>query len=747
MREKMAGDRLWAFGLFFLLSAVYLLTYSGAFHSSDEIAMFATAQSIARRGRLDIEALRSMGLLNGLFGPDGLLYAKYNPGLSLMLVPLLLFSGLFPALGDVQVAMLLDIPVTALTGTIIFLLLRRLGYSRPVAYLSALLFGLGTNAWVYAKYLFSEPLTALCVLAAFYFLLCYRQTQASRYLLASGLAAGYALLTRVVDGAIAASLLFLYGFFPALPELKEKPGQFLKKAFIFCFPLALALAGFLLYTWVRFGTLTSGGQPLHFFGIPFSRGLYGLLFSPGRGLFVYSPVLLLALPGMAFFWRRRRAETFWLLGLCGAYLLLFGTWTTWFGGDCWGPRHILPLIPFLALGLAPVVEKAGESFPWRAALMALAGLSFLVQIGGLAVPFGLYLDTLRAQGFRTDAYEKRMFFDARYAPVWRHWTLMQPENLDFLWMRVAETDGPTTLDWPVLVAQAALVVLAGAFLLRLMRGRTRGLEKVALGWTLLAAGVALFSLSRGYYDARDGREDFRLIARQVEALSLPGDALVFQDPLHTAALLEYCRGPLPVHGLRDDFDLARQWAEDFIKDILPGYRRIWWISDGLDFPKGLTEKWLVENAYQASDMLIGRTRLALYALSSPLSPWQEADLPLGMATLRGYRFDKEVRAGDILRLDLRWEFRALPSENLRVFVHLIDEEWHLRAQRDVQPFLGLPVKAEGVERYSLLLPTDVPPGVYKLQIGLYLLPEVKRLTTPQGEDAIVLGEVRVLPIE
>ena len=149
-------DRPLALGLFAVLFSVYLLTFSGAYHSSDEMSMLAATDSLARRGAWDIELLRWMGEQQGSVGPDGHLYSRKGIGTTLAALPhywLALQSRLVP---NVQMAMLTNSVITALTGVLVYLLLRRLRYSYGVALLAALAFGLGTMAWPYARYLFSE---------------------------------------------------------------------------------------------------------------------------------------------------------------------------------------------------------------------------------------------------------------------------------------------------------------------------------------------------------------------------------------------------------------------------------------------------------------------------------------------------------------------------------------------------------------------------------------------------------------
>ncbi|MEM7346792.1 MAG: hypothetical protein AAF485_21320, partial [Chloroflexota bacterium] len=57
--------------LFLFLLSVYLLTYTPRINSSDGLAMFATAESLVRRGAFDIEQIRWSDLQQGTYGLDG----------------------------------------------------------------------------------------------------------------------------------------------------------------------------------------------------------------------------------------------------------------------------------------------------------------------------------------------------------------------------------------------------------------------------------------------------------------------------------------------------------------------------------------------------------------------------------------------------------------------------------------------------------------------------------------------------
>ncbi len=97
----------------------------------------------------------------------------------------------------------------------------------------------------------------------------------------------------------------------------------------------------------------SSGMFLGVFVAPDPTALLAILFSPFRGLFFTSPVLLVALPGFVRLFRdgKHRAEG-WLIGSVVAFLLLFNIcFYDWEGGFGVGPRYLTPALPFLVLPL------------------------------------------------------------------------------------------------------------------------------------------------------------------------------------------------------------------------------------------------------------------------------------------------------------------------------------------------------------------------------------------------------------
>jgi hypothetical protein len=121
----------------------------------------------------------------------------------------------------------------------------------------------------------------------------------------------------------------------------------------------------------------------------------GLLASPNRGLFVFSPVLLFALPGLVRCLRADAPDARRWISVAGlATLFLYGFVRTWWAGSVYGPRYASDLLPFFALWLAtsPLPSRAQPLWAralWTTGFALALGFSLAVQsIGARAYPCG-----------------------------------------------------------------------------------------------------------------------------------------------------------------------------------------------------------------------------------------------------------------------------------------------------------------------------------------------------------------------
>jgi hypothetical protein len=107
------------------------------------------------------------------------------------------------------------------------------------------------------------------------------------------------------------------------------------------------------------------------------------LFSGRHGALAWHPAIAVGLGGLVALARRRprwRAPA--LLGLAGfaALAWLVGCWSMWWAGASFGNRFFISALPFVALGLAPVLEAGGRRRRQASALAAL-GLLMVWNLG------------------------------------------------------------------------------------------------------------------------------------------------------------------------------------------------------------------------------------------------------------------------------------------------------------------------------------------------------------------------------
>jgi hypothetical protein len=96
-------------------------------------------------------------------------------------------------------------------------------------------------------------------------------------------------------------------------------------------------------------------------------------------------------------------------------------------------------------------------------------------------------------------------------------------------------------------------------------------------------------------------------------------------------------------------------------------------------------------------------------------------------------------ANGLLAIDLVWQGQVRPEEDLKVFVQLLNPQGQLVAQDD-RFFAYDAYTTKQPTHYGILLPSDLPPGAYRLITGLYngTTPGMPRVLTTTGTDSIGL---------
>ena len=366
--------------LFLLLGAIYALTAKGTLGISDSLFSLRTAQAIWQRGALSLDTSEP-DIKEAVTVHDGKAYSKYGIGLPLVWIPEVIAGerlaarfGFPPELVMRFLVSFYNVVFGAAACVLAFYLARFFKASITAAAAVALLLGLGTIAWRYSVWTFSEATQMFLVLGAVYGSV--RDTP--RSIVLGGASFGYLILIKVF------SVIYLPVFVAyALARSHPLGRPAMVRLARFLGPVAAAAVVLLVLNYVRFGNVFEagyGGEAQRFSLADLPSHALTLLGSADIGLFVYCPILVLAIVGYVPMMRTARAEALFLIGLILVNLFAAAAWYAYGCPWSWGPRFLVPTLPLYLLPLAgiPLDRK------WKMlGVSAVAGLSIAVQVVGV----------------------------------------------------------------------------------------------------------------------------------------------------------------------------------------------------------------------------------------------------------------------------------------------------------------------------------------------------------------------------
>jgi hypothetical protein len=163
-------------------------------------------------------------------------------------------------------------------------------------------------------------------------------------------------------------------------------------------PFALGLAA---YHHAAFGSAFSSGYShksyhegatLLITGIPKITTAAAMLFG-SRGLLVFTPIVAVGLWGLVHLLRRERDEGVVVSSaVVAGFLLLQAGWVNAWGGGGPGPRYVIPMLPFLAIGVAAVWSRIPATISRWVVGISLASM-LLASFADHLIPHGGFLLT------------------------------------------------------------------------------------------------------------------------------------------------------------------------------------------------------------------------------------------------------------------------------------------------------------------------------------------------------------------
>jgi hypothetical protein len=368
----------------------------------------------------------------GLPGRGGKIYSWYGIGQSLLMLPADLvgtwisrwkiFSNYRddPAVRSIVVSYSTNILVNVLTALLGFRLLRQLQFSVGEAVLGVVALMFCTTHLHYTQNMTENNYIMLLTLIGFSFQYKWLRTGSRPALFLGSLALGLNLLTRIttlLDLMAAGAFLVLILWFEHTPS-----GEFWRRFTSYIKVAAPTYGLFILidryYQFYRFGTWTGTYLPLFAkqlrsqdptlpanfpWSTPFHAGFLGALFQPEKSIFLFDPLLLLAILLLLALWNRlptavRAFGVASLLLLLG-YISFYARYAYWAGDFAWGDRYVATSVEFASLLAVPLLLQHRERLGrWiRVAGISLIAVSLCIQLASLAfwLPLEIYqMDTL-----------------------------------------------------------------------------------------------------------------------------------------------------------------------------------------------------------------------------------------------------------------------------------------------------------------------------------------------------------------
>jgi hypothetical protein len=325
---------------------------------------------------------------------NGHYYSNKAPGASFLGVPVYWILRNLTPLKEFRPVTWLDMYLVrvmtttllfALLGVVMYRLAQFCGAVPRQAFLMVIAYGFGSIALLHATLFSGHQIAAS--LGFFSFALLVRSSSNDRtikmekwgYGFFAGLLAGFAVITDYTAIVIAICL--------AVYAITSRPNVRLKTGFILGAGVCVIILA--AYNTACFGHPFSfsyayqvneefrkgAAQGICGVGLPKIGALIALLFSPSRGVFFIMPVLLLSFWGIAKIigQEHRKREAVFIVTAAAGSLLFVSGYYFWHGSTTFGPRFLVPVLPFLAFPIA--------FLRWRPYLFWLLFVPSCFQVG------------------------------------------------------------------------------------------------------------------------------------------------------------------------------------------------------------------------------------------------------------------------------------------------------------------------------------------------------------------------------
>lgn len=353
---------------------------------------------------------------NIAYNSNGDAYSVYNPGQTILFIPLYLFAHKFNILGlntYYSSAFLASFVSYIIYGFIILIFFKigiYLNISNKRTFITTIIFAFTSYCFANAQDSYEQIYEAVFILFVWLLLLKMKNYNSIKNIIIISLMIGFGIIFRNTIILAIPGIIIL---------LNNNKGRF-----IFLLGLTPFIVIILSFNYLRFDNPFDTGYSSAWnlaFEVERDNGfslsllpkhIFGLLFSFGKGLIIFSPTIILAFYGIIKGYKHHRKYIISILITGTLYVLLYGANFAWHGSAwSWGPRYIIPIVPLMYIGLFFIDFRKNKLI-----ISTLIIVSFFIQLSAVSVFYKRHLiKELDAYGdiFWKDEY----FFMPKHSPI------------------------------------------------------------------------------------------------------------------------------------------------------------------------------------------------------------------------------------------------------------------------------------------------------------------------------------------
>ena len=392
--------------MFAALFLLYSLGGPGNLPGDTELR-WSVSRQILRSGSFSLE--ETAQTRNCAIGVDGKRYAVSGLGQSLCLLPFaglgLILEKVTPISSDV-----LDLLAQFLASVILFpamgaaavwvfyRLVLSLGYKEKTSLIAASVLGFATMHFHYSVNTQEQSQVALLLVLAILLMVKYYRQRRIVYMWLFCVVLGICFLFRPSSVFV---VLPIYLVAVSGEILASEKTSWARQAGKWLAASVCGIGSFLVflgwYNYARFGSVFESGYGLSTATSLGGHGLFessplptlaAMLFSPGKSIFLYNPVLLLFPLCIYGFYRRHKVVALAITAAIISNFVFHSFFTAWAGDYAWSIRYQVPVLPFLILPMVVLLGTPVKTMK-KILVISLVSISCVIQLASVVYNFNL----------------------------------------------------------------------------------------------------------------------------------------------------------------------------------------------------------------------------------------------------------------------------------------------------------------------------------------------------------------------